>query len=274
MERPLNFHHLHYFRVIAEVMSIAEAAKILGLGASTLSEQLKAFEADLGVTLFDRRGKRLEITQEGRIVLEHARSIIAEGKDLRRRLKGLERRKEACFIISPDVPLEIISIVLNEARYAGIRNLKIERATSNNASLLRGRRFDAALFINPLTEPGLEGLTLAERPLFICEKKVAVKEAAKVYIIPPSESPRRGPVMEWIKRAGSEPSLIVEGQDQLYDIRIPDASLVFFSSMVPAEYKSIGVIDGYQEKVCLIRSVGHSDFTIKDFFNRFSQVRI
>lgn len=86
MERPLNFHHLHYFRIIAECASLSEAARTLKLGNSTLSAQLRSLEEDLGVELFLRDRNRLHLTPEGKIVLEHARSIFCEGQELRRRL--------------------------------------------------------------------------------------------------------------------------------------------------------------------------------------------
>jgi LysR family transcriptional activator of nhaA len=71
----LNLHHLKYFLVIAEESSISGASKKLLVGQPALSAQLKQFEEYLGLRLFDRVGKRMQITAEGEYVLRYARAI-------------------------------------------------------------------------------------------------------------------------------------------------------------------------------------------------------
>ncbi|RYZ97910.1 MAG: LysR family transcriptional regulator, partial [Proteobacteria bacterium] len=66
----LNYHHLYYFRTIANEGSIARAAEKLRLGQSTLSAQLKTLEESLGIALFDRKHKKLILTEQGRMALE------------------------------------------------------------------------------------------------------------------------------------------------------------------------------------------------------------
>ncbi len=52
----LNYHHLHYFRVIAREGSIKEACKVLSLSQFALSAQLAALEHAIGEKLFSRVG--------------------------------------------------------------------------------------------------------------------------------------------------------------------------------------------------------------------------
>lgn len=80
---PLNYHHLYYFRVIAKEGSISKACQVLYLAQPTLSAQLKQLEKSLGVTLFDRVNRRLELTPEGRFVLDYAESIFEMGQELK-----------------------------------------------------------------------------------------------------------------------------------------------------------------------------------------------
>jgi LysR family transcriptional activator of nhaA len=54
----INYHHLLYFKVIAEEGSVSKAAEKLRLGQPTLSAQLKLFEETLGVQLFERQHKK------------------------------------------------------------------------------------------------------------------------------------------------------------------------------------------------------------------------
>jgi LysR family transcriptional regulator, transcriptional activator of nhaA len=85
----LNYHHLRYFWVIATEGSMARAAQRLAVAPSSLSVQLQALEAQLGHRLFERRGKRLELTEAGRIALEAAERMFRSGEELLNTLKGL-----------------------------------------------------------------------------------------------------------------------------------------------------------------------------------------
>lgn len=78
----LNFHHLRYFHAVAHEGHLTRAAERLNLSQSALSAQIKALEARLGHALFDRVGRRLQLTEVGRIVLDHADRIFATGSEL------------------------------------------------------------------------------------------------------------------------------------------------------------------------------------------------
>lgn len=78
----LNYHHLYYFKVIATEGSIAKASEKLRLGQPTLSAQLKVLEENLGVRLFERKHKRLILTETGRIALEYANEIFRTGNEM------------------------------------------------------------------------------------------------------------------------------------------------------------------------------------------------
>jgi LysR family transcriptional activator of nhaA len=85
----LNYHHLRYFWAIATEGSLTRAAQRLNVAASSLSVQLKALEAQLGQDLFDRRGRSLQLTEAGRIALDHANTVFQAGEELLATLKGL-----------------------------------------------------------------------------------------------------------------------------------------------------------------------------------------
>lgn len=78
----INYHHLFYFKTIAEEQSVSKAALKLRLGQPTLSAQLKQFEDVLGVQLFDRKHKRLILTEQGRIALQYAQNIFRLGDEM------------------------------------------------------------------------------------------------------------------------------------------------------------------------------------------------
>lgn len=78
----LNYHHLQYFWLVAKERSLARAAARLRLASSTLSGQIHAFERVLGQPLFTRVGRRLELTDAGRLVYRYADDIFTLGTEM------------------------------------------------------------------------------------------------------------------------------------------------------------------------------------------------
>lgn len=78
----LNYHHLRYFQAVATEGNLTRAAEKLNLSQSALSTQIRTLEARLGHALFERVGRRLELTEVGRITLDHAARIFATGDEL------------------------------------------------------------------------------------------------------------------------------------------------------------------------------------------------
>jgi len=65
------------FCATADAGSLSAAARQIGLTQPTLSRQVAELEAELGVALFERIGRRLVLTATGRGLLEHARTMAA-----------------------------------------------------------------------------------------------------------------------------------------------------------------------------------------------------
>lgn len=84
----LNFKHLHYFASVARQGGVLKAAERLHLTPQTLSGQISQLEARLGVALFERNGRRLELTDAGRLALSYAEEIFHTGAELEDLLKN------------------------------------------------------------------------------------------------------------------------------------------------------------------------------------------
>lgn len=87
----INYKHLHYFWMVARAGSIARACEQLHLTPQTISGQLSQFEDVLGEKLFSRQGRRLELTDRGRVVLSYADEIFSLGQEL----EGVLRQQPA-----------------------------------------------------------------------------------------------------------------------------------------------------------------------------------
>lgn len=82
MNAWINYHHLFYFKTIAEEGSVSKAALKLNLGQPTLSAQLRQFEDVLGVQLFERQHKKLILTEQGRLALNYSQNIFQMGNEM------------------------------------------------------------------------------------------------------------------------------------------------------------------------------------------------
>ena len=78
----LNYHHLLYFWTVAREGGLAPAGKVLRLSQSAISGQIHRLEENLGQPLFERRGRRLEMTETGRTVFRYAEQIFGLGREL------------------------------------------------------------------------------------------------------------------------------------------------------------------------------------------------
>lgn len=84
----LNYHHLLYFWVVARQGSIARASTELHLAKPTISGQIHRLEHVLGQKLFTREGRRLMLTEVGRVAFGYADEIFSLGREFLETLKG------------------------------------------------------------------------------------------------------------------------------------------------------------------------------------------
>ena len=84
----LNYHHLLYFWSVVKEGGVAQAAKALRLSSPTISGQVRALEEALDLKLFDRVGRKLQLTESGRMVFRYADEIFNLGGELLDTIKG------------------------------------------------------------------------------------------------------------------------------------------------------------------------------------------
>ena len=84
----LNYHHLLYFWMVAGEGSVAAACERLSLAQPTISAQIRTLEKSLGVELFDRSRRRMELTEAGQIVYRYADDIFTLGQELLDTMQG------------------------------------------------------------------------------------------------------------------------------------------------------------------------------------------
>ena len=86
--RHLNYSHLQYFWAVAREGSIAKASESLHLTPQTISGQLKLLDEAVGRPLFNRVGRRLVLSDTGRVVFDYADEIFTTGAELASVVRG------------------------------------------------------------------------------------------------------------------------------------------------------------------------------------------
>src|SRR2546422_915813 len=86
----MNFRHLRAFVMIADVGGFARAAARLNVSQPALSRQIHALETELGLPLFDRIRRRVQLTSEGEDLLRRSRRLLAEADSLGERARSLK----------------------------------------------------------------------------------------------------------------------------------------------------------------------------------------
>lgn len=84
----INYHHLLYFWVVAREGGLVAAGKVLHLSHPTLSAQVHSLEDQLGEKLFTKVGRKLALTETGRMVYRYAEEIFTLGREMVDTVKG------------------------------------------------------------------------------------------------------------------------------------------------------------------------------------------
>ncbi|MFC4260933.1 LysR family transcriptional regulator [Marinobacter lacisalsi] len=78
----LNYHHLYYFWRVARAGHLTRTADALHISQSALSGQIRKLEESLGHDLFIREGRRLKLSEAGRLAFSYAEDIFRQGEEL------------------------------------------------------------------------------------------------------------------------------------------------------------------------------------------------
>ena len=141
-----DWNHARAFLVTAEEGTLSAAAKALGMTQPTLSRQVAALEAEMGITLFERVGQRLVLTDSGVELLEHARLMGNAALLFSLTAAGQSQQLEGSVVISAG---ELDAVFRLPKIIAKLRKeepgINIEVIVTNKPSDLKRREADIAI---------------------------------------------------------------------------------------------------------------------------------
>jgi LysR family transcriptional regulator, cyn operon transcriptional activator len=158
----MNLRHLRTFVAVVDAGGLARAANRLNLSQPAASRQILTLEAELGVALFDRIGRRIHLTPEGEDLLERSRRLLADAALIGERARVLKSGQTGTLRIG--APTQVIENLLApfvpryQRRHSGVEVHLLEAAAANLQSHVD--RGDVHLGILPSGHDALNGKLL------------------------------------------------------------------------------------------------------------------
>lgn len=225
----MNYKQLHYFWAVAKTGSIVRACEQLNLTPQTISGQIGLLEKTLGVELFRRAGRRLELTETGRLALSYAEEIFQVGGELEEALRSHPGDRHILFRvgIADVVPKSIAyhllapAMTLPEPVRIVCREDKLERLLAELAI----QRLDLVLADSPMpSEMDVKGYShkLGECGIsFFATPKLATLHGSDFpralhgapLLVPGENSIIRGRLMRWFGERQIQPRIVGEFDD-------------------------------------------------------------
>ncbi|MCX8086474.1 MAG: transcriptional activator NhaR [Rhodocyclaceae bacterium] len=272
----LNFKHLRYFWMVAKHGSIARASEVLHLTPQSISGQLSEFEDTLGVELFRRVGRRLELTEVGQHMLGYAEQIFALGDELLESLREGVRPQSVPFRvgIADSVP-KMVAYRLVEPTLATREPIRLICREGRLATLLADlavHRLDMVIADRPVPE----NLNVRGYAHFLGESGISVFGAASLaanaraafpacldgapFLMPGSEVALHARLLRWFEDQRLKPRIVGEFDDSALLNAFGQAGAGFFAAPTAIEafiarqheVEVLGRIDVVREQIYAI----------------------
>lgn len=225
----LNYHHLRLFWEVARSGSLRSAAAKLNLSQPTISAQIKALEDVLEEKLFDRSGRGMKLTAQGRVVMECAGEIFALGTEMLRSLqgKGSARTLRLNIGITDSLPKLVAWQLIRPAAKA-FTNLHLACSEGSAQELLgqlAGGRLDVVLSDEaaPSSLPvKVFSHLLGKSPVVFCAVPSLAKKLSRSFpaslknapmLLPASRTAWRREIERWLDSHRISPNIVAEFDD-------------------------------------------------------------
>lgn len=225
----LNFKHLRYFWMVAKTGSIARAAEHLHLTPQSISGQLSEFSENMGVELFRRSGRNLELTDAGRRILSYAEEIFAIGDELLDALHDEHAKKIRPFhvgiadnvsksvayrLVAPALKLtEPVRLICREGRLASLlAELSIHRLDMIIADRVMPTNLNVRGYSHLLGESGLTVFGTRALAESLSGSFPAQLDNAP-FLLPGEDVAIRPKLIQWLDANGLRPHIVGEFDD-------------------------------------------------------------
>ena len=171
----MNLRDLKYILAVAETRHFGRAAERCFVSQPTLSGQIKKLEDGLGVTIFERTNRSVEVTPIGETILTHARLALEQATAIEQVARAHQDplagplRVGAIPTLSPYLmPLILVPL---KRTYPQLKLVLFEELTDHLLARLRNHDLDVALLATPTEDPDLEAIPLFDEPFWLAHPR-------------------------------------------------------------------------------------------------------
>jgi LysR family transcriptional activator of nhaA len=228
----INLNQLRCFWAVARAGGVHRASEQLHLTPQTLSGQVSRLEDTLGVQLFERTGRRMVLTEAGRMALSYAEDIFGATRELEEMLRQRPGREHPRLLrvgIADAVPKAIVHSVLAPALADGepvrlvcregtltrlLADLAIHQLDMVLADAPHPAALDIKCYSHLLGKSGIAFLG-SEGVMRDLDRQAgfpALLDGAPL-LLPGPDTALRGPLMRWLAAEGIRPTIIGEFDD-------------------------------------------------------------
>lgn len=225
----MEFRQIQYFLAVAEELNFSRAAERLQIAQPPLSRQIRAFEEELGVELFIRTKRRVELTAAGEAFLEEARQILARVEQgvrvAQRASRGEIGRLVVGFEGSSTYDVVPMSLKVYRERFPEVELVVYAMTTDEQFQALLAGRIDIGFVVSPNNDKKLAIEIILREPLVVAlpenhplatKKEVRVRDLADEPFITFQRDRGCGlydQVIAVCRRAGFSPRVIQEADE-------------------------------------------------------------
>jgi DNA-binding transcriptional LysR family regulator len=165
----MELRHLRYFTALAEELHFGRAAEAVFVAQSTLSQQIRTFEDEIGVQLFERSSGGVELTEAGRTFLPYAERVLREARRAESVARAAQEGLAGLLTITYEGTamrngLPAVIKAFQAERPHGELDL-LELTTREQVNALHEEETDVAFLFLPINERGLRVDTLFAAPM-------------------------------------------------------------------------------------------------------------
>jgi len=272
--QQLNYHHLLYFWTVAKAGSLGGGAKTLNLTPQTISAQLRTLEDALGEQLFDRSGRKLTMTDTGRLVYDYADDIFALGRELIDALQGQPIGRPLRLAIGvADVLPKLVAHRLIEPALHLEEEVQIkcfEAKTERLLAHLAVHELDVVLSDAPIPSTanirafnhmlGECGVTVMAAPVLLPRYRKGFPQSLHEapFLLPSEGTTLRRSLTQWFDRIGVHPRVVGEFEDS--------ALLKVFGQAGSGVFAVPSVVTKEVQRQYQVRRIGEADGIVERFY--------
>jgi DNA-binding transcriptional LysR family regulator len=222
----MHLRHLRAFVAVSEVLSFSRAADELDIAQPAVSQQIRALEDELGVQVFDRIGKRVTLTEAGRVLLPYARQILnlVETAENEVREQGELKRGRASLGAPPTVSTHVLPARLTQFKqqHPGLEVMLREAGTETLLQQIEEGKLDLAIVATDVLPASVDSVPFleeryvlavsAQHPFLGRRQSVRLSDlASEPFILFPEGYKLREVTLTACAVAGFEPKVALDG---------------------------------------------------------------